>query len=91
MSIILRMRDVVNATGLSRSTIYHMIKTNEFPRPIRLGQRAVGWLQSDITSWLDQRPTMTNYKHRPCEQICCPQCLKEYDFSTVEPCYTHQI
>jgi prophage regulatory protein len=56
MSIILRMRDVVNATGLSRSTIYHMIKTNEFPRPIRLGQRAVGWLQSDITSWLDQRP-----------------------------------
>jgi hypothetical protein len=34
---------------------------------------------------------MTNYKHRPCEQICCPHCLKEYDFSTVEPCYTHQF
>ena len=56
MSIILRARDVVGATGLSRSTIYQMIKTNDFPRPIRLGKRAVGWLQSDIISWLDQRP-----------------------------------
>ena len=56
MRIILRVRDVVGVTGLSKSTIYQMIKTNDFPRPLRLGKRAVGWRQSDIASWLEQRP-----------------------------------
>ena len=53
--IILRLPVVKKRTGLSRSTIYLRISNNEFPAPISLGGRAVGWLESDINEWLDQK------------------------------------
>jgi len=46
---------VERLTGLSRSTIYAMIAAGEFPRPVRLGKRAVGWRESDIAEWLASR------------------------------------
>ena len=54
-AIILRLPDVKQRTGLSRSTIYLRIKEDKFPYPINLGSRAVGWIESDIDDWLDQR------------------------------------
>lgn len=47
-----RLPDVQRHTGLSRSTIYEMIQRGEFPRQIRLGRRAVGWMSRDVLSWL---------------------------------------
>lgn len=52
---ILRLPAVKARTGLSRSTIYHQISVCLFPKPINLGMRAVGWLESDIDSWLISR------------------------------------
>ncbi|MFQ3245810.1 MAG: prophage regulatory protein [Arenicella sp.] len=52
---IARLPAVKNLTGLSRSTIYLRIKNDEFPKPISLGGRAVGWLESDIQQWLTDR------------------------------------
>ncbi len=52
---ILRLPAVQAAIGLSRSTIYLRITEGTFPRPVSLGARAVGWLQSDIEEWLRQR------------------------------------
>lgn len=52
---ILRLPAVQSAIGLSRSTIYLRIAEGTFPRPVSLGARAVGWLQSDIEEWLRQR------------------------------------
>ena len=52
---ILRRPQVEARTGLSRSTIYQRIKDGTFPRPISLGMRAVGWLDSEITAWLAER------------------------------------
>lgn len=52
---ILRRPEVENRTGLSRSTIYAMMADGTFPKPIRLGKRAVGWRDSDIAAWLDSR------------------------------------
>ncbi len=49
---ILRLPSVRARTGLSRSTIYLRIAEGTFPRPIALGPRAVGWLQSDIDEWI---------------------------------------
>ena len=49
---ILRLPSVKEATGLSRSSIYLRISKNEFPAPISLGGRAVGWLEQDINDWL---------------------------------------
>lgn len=54
-SPILRRPAVQTITGLSRSTIYAMISEGTFPKPIRLGKRAVGWPESSITEWLESR------------------------------------
>lgn len=52
---ILRLPVVKERTGLSRSTIYLRISNNEFPAPVSLGGRAVGWLEEDINNWLEQK------------------------------------
>ena len=52
---ILRLPAVKARTGLSRSTIYLRISEGTFPKPISLGARAVGWLESEIDSWLEQQ------------------------------------
>lgn len=52
---ILRRKQVQARTGLARSTIYHYIKAGTFPRPIPLGPRAVGWLESDVSDWISER------------------------------------
>jgi prophage regulatory protein len=38
--------------GLSRSTIYQRVAEGDFPKPINLGARAVGWLEAEIEEWL---------------------------------------
>ncbi|WP_420380726.1 helix-turn-helix transcriptional regulator [Marivita sp.] len=53
----LRRQEVETATGLSRSSIYAMMDAGDFPRPIRIGKRAVAWPQSAIEAWLANRPT----------------------------------
>ena len=52
---VLRLPKVKSLTGLSRSTIYLRISEGTFPKPINLGARAVGWLESDIQSWIENR------------------------------------
>lgn len=52
---ILRLTQVKEMTGLSRSTIYSKIKNNEFPKQINLGPRIVGWLEEEIEQWLITR------------------------------------
>ena len=54
---ILRVRDVVKMTGISRSRIYVLMssETHRFPKPIKLGFRAVGWRRSEVEAWLDAR------------------------------------
>ena len=52
---ILRLPAVKARTGLSRSTIYLRSSQNQFPKPISLGARAVGWLEGDIEAWLQAR------------------------------------
>ena len=50
----LRLRQVIEATGLSRTTIYRKIREGSFPPPIKLGDRAVGWKDSDVSAWMDE-------------------------------------
>ncbi len=52
---ILRLPTVKARTGLSRSTIYLRVSEGTFPAPVSLGARAVGWVESEIESWLTQR------------------------------------
>ena len=52
---ILRRKQVENRTGLSRSTIYLRIKKGSFPRPIKLSERAVGWIEQEIDDWVNEK------------------------------------
>ena len=49
---ILRLPEVKKRTGLSRSSIYLKASQGSFPKPYKISERAVGWLQSDIDDWL---------------------------------------
>ena len=52
---ILRLPAVKDRTGLSRSTIYLRISEGNFPKPVSLGGRAVGWIEEEIEKWLEQQ------------------------------------
>lgn len=53
---ILRRPAVEALCGMSRSTMYAAISRGEFPRPVKLGSRAVGWRLGDLHKWLESRP-----------------------------------
>jgi prophage regulatory protein len=50
----IRLPEVKNKTGLSRSSIYLRMSNGEFPQSISLGGRAIAWLEEDIDQWLEQ-------------------------------------
>jgi prophage regulatory protein len=52
---IYRIREVIRITGLGRSTLYAYIAAGKFPRPLRLGVRAVGWSSDAVFQWLAER------------------------------------
>ncbi len=52
---IYRRPDIEALTGLSRSTIYDLMSRGEFPRPVKLTGKAVGWTETAINDWIDSR------------------------------------
>jgi prophage regulatory protein len=50
---ILRLGDIMQRTGKSRSSIYQAIKDGTFPKQINIGARSVGWLASEVEAWID--------------------------------------
>ncbi len=51
----LRLKDVMEKTGLSKSAIYSKIKEGEFPASVPIGSRTVAWVDSDVEKWLEWR------------------------------------
>lgn len=60
---ILRLKQLSERIGLGRSTIYDRMDVQSprydatFPKPIKLGASAIGWIDSEITTWIEQRMT----------------------------------
>ena len=52
---IIRLRQAILKTGLSRSTIYTLIKLGDFPKQIQLSPRTMGFLESEIDEWIAGR------------------------------------
>lgn len=52
---VLRLPAVISRTGLSRSSIYAAVARKEFPPPVSLGARSVGWIESEVQAWLEAR------------------------------------
>ena len=61
----LRIRQVMQRTGLARSTVYAKIAAGAFPAPVNLGvgARSVGWVESDVEDWLMEQITRSR-QHR---------------------------
>ena len=55
----LRRRQVEARVGLARATIYQHVKAGTFPAPIRIGVRAVAWVESDVEAWQAARVSAT--------------------------------
>ncbi|CAI1153333.1 MULTISPECIES: helix-turn-helix transcriptional regulator [Enterobacterales] len=58
---ILRLSSIVTKTGIARSTIYDWLNPksprydSSFPKQRKLGRQSVGWLESEIDAWINQR------------------------------------
>ena len=49
---LIRLKEVIDSTGLSRSTLYKYISEGTFPKPVSLGDRCVGWVDSEVQDWI---------------------------------------
>ena len=65
---ILRLREVSLLTRLSKATIYRLLRSGAFPRPIRLSERAVGWRTEEIDEWLASRERAGGWLSGGCGQ-----------------------
>ena len=61
---VLRMPAVMERTGLSRASIYRLIKADDFPAAIRLGSRSVGWPAQRIDEWIVSRDSVCSDSER---------------------------
>ena len=54
---VVRLPEVINRTGRSRSSIYADVKTGRFPQPFKLGvnARAIGWSEAAIDRWIREQ------------------------------------
>ncbi|CAI1577932.1 Predicted transcriptional regulator [Serratia quinivorans] len=52
---LIRFSEVQKRTGYSKPWIYHLLKENRFPASIKIGPRAVAFIESEIDEWINQR------------------------------------
>lgn len=50
-----RKRDVLRRIGLSNSQLYRLLAAGRFPRPVKLGDRAIAFVRSEVDRWLAER------------------------------------
>ncbi len=58
MRKVLRIPEVLNKVGLSRSTIWRKVRDGKFPPPVLLGGNSIGWFNHEIEEWLEARPRL---------------------------------
>lgn len=52
---LLRIKNVINITGLSRSHIYFLAKNKEFPAPVKLGKNSSAWIEAEVIEWIESK------------------------------------
>lgn len=60
---LIRRKEVERRTGLSRSTLYALISSGDFPPPVRITARAVAWPESHVENWITQRVISATKSH----------------------------
>lgn len=49
---LLRISQVIDKTSLSRSTIYELMRTGQFPKQLRISAKAAAWREDEIDAWI---------------------------------------
>lgn len=52
---ILRIQQVLDMTGLSRSTLYLYVQNRSFPPQVQLGEKIVGWVEDEVKNWIREK------------------------------------
>lgn len=52
---LMKLKAVMECTGLARSTVYKFIAEGRFPKPVKLGVRMVAWVESEIQQWIQDK------------------------------------
>ncbi|ECC3878643.1 AlpA family transcriptional regulator [Salmonella enterica subsp. indica] len=52
---LLRMSEIMRRTGYGKAWIYRLISQGKFPRLIKIGTRAIAFVESEIDDWINQR------------------------------------
>ena len=52
---VMRLPEVIEKTGLGRTSVYKLIREGDFPKPVPLGNRCVGWVSGEIDAWIMER------------------------------------
>lgn len=55
MQTLLRLKQVMAKTGLSRSYVYELSKKGKFPKSVKLSEKSVAWVESEIDEWIQNR------------------------------------
>lgn len=55
MTRFLRLPAVIDLTGLNRATIYEMVDRGDFPKPAKIGARAIAWPENEVEAWAAER------------------------------------
>jgi prophage regulatory protein len=52
---LIRLKQVMECTGLARSTVYKFIAEGDFPKPVKLGVRVAAWVEAEVLAWINDR------------------------------------
>jgi len=62
---IIRLSEVITRVGLCRASIYNLIRVGDFPAQIQLGLNSVGWIESEVQTWIDNRIAASRGQQHP--------------------------
>ncbi|MCG9737687.1 AlpA family transcriptional regulator [Shewanella insulae] len=52
---LIKLKEVMEITSLSKATLYRMIKQGAFPEQLSIGGRAVAWVEDEVLIWIEER------------------------------------
>jgi prophage regulatory protein len=55
LSRLVRIKEVLQLIGLSKTTLYKMIQEGKFPKSVSIYGSAVGWKQDEVADWINSR------------------------------------
>ncbi|AEF47191.1 phage transcriptional regulator, AlpA [Serratia sp. AS12] len=52
---LIRLPDVQRRTGYSKAWIYRLMSEGKFPASVKIGTRAIAFVESEVDEWVNQR------------------------------------